>query len=137
MLTVFPSSTYFGFPDPLLDQTNLHRVHEQIITNDFERVHDRGIENIEEDSGSSALKSSIDTDENERSGIYERKKITEFLHNRLRNFHFEVAMLEGEGNIKEKMNAVASRRSFLFAHAAYRTGVQYKVIEENAVDLSI
>lgn len=130
MLNALPSSTYFGTPDPLQAQANLPRVNAQILTNDFERLTARSVEHVGEDSGTSALKNSMDA--YERGGRIREREMLVFLKHHFRPFRFEVALVEGDGKIRGDLAAVTAQRNLSYASAAYyRAGEQYRTEASN------
>lgn len=113
MLSPLAPGTYFGFPEPMQSQANLDRVNVQILTGDFERLHTRGIEEISETKGGSAIRAPVD--EHERGGI-----LAAFEGRFKPPLHFQIAMLEGEGGVERPRAAVSFRPGAGYARSAYR-----------------
>ena len=135
MLSPLSSSTYFGFPEPVQSQMNVLRVNTQILTDDFERLHVRGVQEIEESTTSSVVGNPADTVEYSPEKIQERLKRIEFIKNRSKSLRFDVALLEGNGILRGDLAAVAFPRGLLYANAAYHSGKQPILAEVNTLDV--
>lgn len=115
MISTLPSSTYVGVSNPLMGQINPQRVSNQILTNDFERLHTRGVENVAKDSQTSAVKNTVDADK----PAFIRMKGSP--RSRSPSVRFKDVVLEGTRKIKHKQAASALKRSAAYVNAAYQS----------------
>lgn len=130
MLNALPSNTYLGFFDPLQNQVSLHRVNEQILTNNFEQLHVKSLKSVGEGPGASALKNAGELDK------HAREKAGELLKIRVRSPRFEVAWLEGDYKTRKEKLTSELKRSVAYADAAYKARVRDKVNEKEVIDVS-